>query len=96
MADDLTPLQKFDKFLQSKEEDAYKWTLERVYREAGELGYGKDHVDKVIAQLRVYYHNRANQQNLKNRKHWARSIMKNLAPKIYYQQSARLNPSKYE
>jgi hypothetical protein len=96
METELTPLQKFDNFLKRTEPDGYNWTLEKVYQEAQVLGYDKIYVDKVIAGLRVYYHNNANHQRLKNRLHWARSIMKNLAPKTYGRQSARLTPSEFK
>lgn len=96
MGKELTPLQKFDFWLKSKEEDGYKWNLARVYEEAEMLGYDKTHVDNVIAGLRGYYHRNANWKSLQNRKHWALAIMKNVTPKNFGHQSGRLVPSNFD
>lgn len=91
----MTALKRFNEWLASKEADRYGLNIEIVVQRAELLGYSREEVRAKVRELQHWLV--ANEGSPKvNKKTWGRFILKNLAPKTFNRQSARLVPSKFE
>lgn len=91
----MAAVEKFNEWLKSKEPDRYGLTIEIVIQRAELLGYSRDDVRQKVKELRHWLI--ANEGSSRvNKKTWGKFILRNLAPKTYNRQSARLTPSRFE
>ena len=90
----MAAIERFDKWIATKELDKYKYNLQRVYEGAKMLDYDKDYVDSCVQELRRWLIKNAGNPRT-NKKHWGHFILRNLIPRNYGNQG-RLLPSNFD